>query len=146
MKVLISIETQEDLIVVCRLMNILRRKGVHVLTFAMSSVGGGYALTVLLETADPDMDHLFHFLRRTEGVRHVAYYRQHETERASFVLMDGEADARDAARIAALLPGAKLVFAGHGKALLETSGLAPSAQPGVLPFTQVRTTRGEKTI
>lgn len=139
MKYLLTIETQDDLIVVCRLLNILRRKGVRLLTFTMALVAEGYCLTALLEMVDAELDHLYHFLRRTEGVRHVTYYRQHESGAAGF---EGEVDARDALGGKALLPGAQLVFASHGKALLEAAHPAamPSGQPGVLSFAPVRTT------
>ncbi|MGH9351531.1 MAG: hypothetical protein ACRD2G_05140 [Terriglobia bacterium] len=148
MKYLLTLETQDDLIVVCRLLNILRRKGARLLAFTMALAAEGYSLTALLETPDSGLDHLYHFLRRTEGVRHVTYYRQHESEPASFVFVEGEADSQGASRIAALLPGAKLVFASRGKALLETehSAAAVSGQPGVLSFARVRTTRSEKVM
>ncbi|HEV2419195.1 MAG TPA: hypothetical protein VGX94_15470 [Terriglobia bacterium] len=148
MKYLLTLETQDDLIVICRLLNIFRRKGVRLLTFTMALTAEGYNLTVLLETAGADLDHLYHFLRRTEGVRHVTYYRQHDSEPASFVFVEGEAGSQDASRIAALLPGAKLLFAGQGTALLEAehSAAEVSRQPGVLSFARVRTTRGEKVM
>ncbi|MGH9378015.1 MAG: hypothetical protein ACRD1I_04375 [Terriglobia bacterium] len=145
MKYLLTVETQDDLIVVCRLLNILRRKGVSLLTFVMSLVAEGYCLTALLETADAELDHLYHFLRRTEGVHHVTYYREHESEPAVF---EGEADSWDASSGKALLPGAKLVFASHGKSLLEAAhpSAAQSGQPGVLSFARVRTTHSEKVM
>ena len=56
-------------------MNIFRRKGVNILRFELESMPASYAIMALVETRDSDVPHLFHFLRRTEGVREVTCYR-----------------------------------------------------------------------
>ncbi|MGH9396485.1 MAG: hypothetical protein ACRD18_06500 [Terriglobia bacterium] len=143
MKYLLTIETQDDLIVVCRLLNMLRRKGARLLTLVMSLTPEGYCLMALAEIKASEAEHMFHFLRRAEGVRHVTYYR-HETEgAAAFILVDGEGESMDAARWATLLPGAKLIFSDHGKAFLEAPASGTAHPPGALPFARVRSTRSE---
>lgn len=148
MRYLLTIDVKDDLIVVCRLLNVLRRKGVRLETLTMALTGEGYGLTALLNTPDAELDHLYHFLRRTEGVEHVAYYRpsseggeESSKEPASFVLVEGDADAQR--RIQAELPGAQVVFAGHGRTLLEAGHTAAGLArlPGVHSFARVRTTR-----
>lgn len=143
MRYLLTIDAQDDLIVVCRLLNVLRRKGLRLQTLTMALTSEGYGLTVLLETPDAELDHLYHFLRRSEGVRHVAYYRQSSDEPASFVLVEGDGGAEHAARIQAQLPGAHIVFGGHGRTLFEANHSAAeiSRLPGVHSFARVRTTR-----
>lgn len=143
MKYLLTIETLDDVIVICRLLNMLRRKGARVLTLVMSLTPEGYCLMALAEIKESQAEHLFHFLRRAEGVRHVTYYRHETGAAAAYILVDGEGGSIDAARWAERLPGAKLIFSGHGKAFLEapTGGIAHP--PGALPFARVRSTRNE---
>ena len=143
MKHLLTIETRGDLIVVCRLFNVLRRKGVRLLTLVMSLAAEGYTLMALIEVSEANAEHLYHFLRRTEGVLHVTIYQNQTSEAATFVFVDGDTESHQAASVAKLLPGSKLVFASHGKALLEAHhSVGPVLnQPGVLPFACVRTTR-----
>jgi acetolactate synthase regulatory subunit len=71
-KYLLNIEMQDDLIVVCRLVNIFRRKGVRVLQLTMSLTPEGYALEAFVEAQESGVENFYHFLRRTEGVRRVA--------------------------------------------------------------------------
>lgn len=143
MKYLLTIEVQDDLIVVCRLLNVLRRKGVRLQALTMTLGNDGYALTTLSEMPDAEVDHLYHFLRRTEGVRQVAYYRQSDSEPASFILVEGDADGGGAARIQSTLPGARVVFTGPGRSLIEAEHRASSAisAPGVISFARMRSTR-----
>ncbi|MGH9406298.1 MAG: hypothetical protein ACRD3D_10745 [Terriglobia bacterium] len=145
MKHLVTIETEGDLIVVCRLLNVLRRKGVELRTLVLSLGSEGYTMMALIDAPESDAEHLYHFLRRTEGVFHVTSYRHQASGTAAFVFVEGDAESRDVARVAALLPGSKLVFASDGKALFESAhSIAPALDyPGVLPFARVRTTRPE---
>lgn len=148
MQWLITLETERDLIVVCRIMNILRRKGLNVATLALAARSAGFSLMTVVESADTEVDHIFNYLRRTEGVQHVTCYRHEPSQDASFVFIDGDADNSRIARVLEAFPGSHLIFASHGKYLLEvpadsnrqalTRGFA---EPEVLPFACVRTTR-----
>ncbi len=75
MQWLLELETERDPIAICRLMNIFRRKGVSVLRLELDSDASTFSLIALVETRESDVPHLFHFLRRTEGVREVTCYR-----------------------------------------------------------------------
>ena len=146
MQWLLALETEEDPIPACRLLNIFRRKSVKIGTLTLASEIGGYSLLALVETAESEVEHLFNFLRRTEGVRHVTCYRHEPSTNASFVFMDAGADASRAARLLAAFPGSELVFASQGKMLLEIPASSPGeeaalSQPGCVPFTRVLTTR-----
>jgi acetolactate synthase regulatory subunit len=144
MKWLISLETNSDPITACRLMNIFRRKGLKLVTLAMSAQPAGYTLMVLLETPEGEAEHIFNYLRTTPGVEHVESYRHEASADAAFLFVDGPADASSVTRILEILPGAKLLFASHGKFLLEVPADAGNALPnlaGFLPFARVRSTR-----
>ncbi|MGH9450239.1 MAG: hypothetical protein ACRD11_06805 [Terriglobia bacterium] len=143
MKYLLTIETRDDLIVVCRLLNMLRRKGARVLMLVMSLAPDGYCLMALAEIKESEAEHLFHFLRRAEGVRHVTYYRHEIESEAAFVLVDGQGESTDAARWATLLPGAKVIFSAHGKTFLEAPSNGAAHPPGAMPFARVRSTRSD---
>jgi hypothetical protein len=147
MQWLVTLETENDLISACRLMNIFRRKGLKITTLAMAGRPAGFSLMAVADSPEADADHIFNLLRRTEGVRHVTYYR-HETSRdASFVFIDADADTSRVARIVETFPGSKLIFASHGKYLLEVPAESrlPAVQafgePEFLPFACVKTTR-----
>jgi hypothetical protein len=151
MKWLFTIDTENDVIVLCRLMNIFRRKGIRLLTLAMSSAPEGYRLIVVAEAPEADVEHHFNFLRRTEGVQHVAYYRHESSHSASFVFVDGEPGSRDADRWQELFPGAKTIFASHGKALFEIPSYpephatgSETDQHKFLRFACVKTTRSSE--
>jgi acetolactate synthase regulatory subunit len=68
----LTIDTEAELIVICRLLNIFRRKGVRLTNLVMSSTSEGFRVAVRFEAAQTEIDHLFNFVRRTEGVSHVA--------------------------------------------------------------------------
>ncbi len=147
MQWLVTLETVNDLISVCRLINIFRRKGLAIATLAMAARPEGFSLMAVVDSPEAEAEHIFNFLRRTEGVRHVTYYR-HETSRdASFVFIDAEAETLGVEKVLRIFPESKLVFASHGKYLLEvpaSSGRRPAAdlgELGVLPFACVKTTR-----
>ena len=92
-----------------------------------------------------DVEHIFNFLRGMEGVEHVSYYRHETSHDAAFVFVDAGAEASQVADILKTFPASKLIFASHGKYLLEVPAESRrhSNAPdfGVLPFTCVRSTR-----
>jgi hypothetical protein len=118
-KWLFTIDTENDLIVFCRLVNIFRRKGLNISWMSIGALSGAYRIIAVFQGSADEIDHIFHFVRRTEGVCHVAYYREGGTGPASFVFSDGEGEAPEAARWPDIFPGARLAFAGQGKLLLE---------------------------
>ncbi|MGH9431400.1 MAG: hypothetical protein ACRD3T_07640 [Terriglobia bacterium] len=150
MKWLLALETEKDLIVTCRVMNIFRRKDAKITSLALATGTDHLCAMAVLDAAEADVDHMFHFLRRMDGIQHVSYYRHERSANASFVFVDAdpESDALSASRFAEIFPGARLIFASNGKFLFEVPGanLAGPAlwEPGgpeVLPFACVRTTR-----
>jgi hypothetical protein len=146
MQWLITLETDSDPITTCRLMNIFRRKGLKLVTLAIGSRPDGYALMAVVESPGTDMDHIFNFLRSQGGVRNVTSYRHEPTENASFVFVDEGVESRGAARILSAFPGSRLIFASHGKYLLEVPAesrphTVPVTEPGFLPFALVKSSR-----
>lgn len=148
MQWLMAIETNDDPITGCRLMNFFRRKNVQIVTLAMTARAAGYSIMALVETPESEVEHLFNFLRRAEGVRHVAYYRHQPAGDASFVFIDSEAGSSSFDRFLKSFPESRLVFASDGKYLLEVpaeklprSAALGLGQPEFLPFACVRTTR-----
>ena len=153
MRWLMSLETNSDAITICRLMNIFRRKGILLVTLTLAARPAGYSLMALVETAEAEVDHIFHFLRRTEGVHHVTYYRHEPSGNASFVYIDAETDSSNVARFLQTFPESKLIFASQGKYLLEVPANRNSrpavpglGQPAVLPFARVRTSLARPTL
>ncbi len=149
MQWLVALETDNDLIATCRLMNIFRRKGLKVLALAMASRPEGSSLFAVLDSPEADVDHMFNFLRRTEGVQQVTYYRHDVSGEASFAFVDAGSETPGVSRILQTLPGTKLVFANQGKYLLEIPAESASrwaasgfGGPEFLRFTRVKTTRG----
>ena len=144
MKWIFAIEAENDLIVICRLMNALRRKALAPSSFAMSRSAEQYSVTLMAELPESEAEHYFNFFRRTEGVQHVTYYRHSSEAPASLVYVDMEAPALNLSRSAELFPGSRLVFASHGKALLQVPADFSSgrlAGHNAIPFAQVKTTR-----
>ena len=147
MKYIMTLETADDLIVVCRLLNIFRRKGVRLHTLVLSLAAEASCLMVILEMPEHDVEHMFHFLRRTEGIRHVTYYRHQLSGPASFVFIDGHEESPCVQGFGA---GSRLIFASHGKALMEIpAGSAPQtvslafSGANMFPFARVRTTHDQ---
>jgi hypothetical protein len=91
MQWLLELETEKDPISTCRLMNIFRRKGVNIVTLSLEAGPAEFAMKALVETAESEVAHIFNFLRRTEGVRHVTCYRDEGPANASGA---GKGDAR----------------------------------------------------
>lgn len=122
MQWLLSMEIENDPISLCRLMNVFRRKGVGLGTLTLSGEPDRYSLVAVVDTAESAVDHLYNFLRRTEGVRHVTCYGRQESSEASFVYIDAGQGSANLDRVLAAFPESKVVFASHGKFLLETPG------------------------
>ena len=83
MQWLLELETDKDPIATCRLMNIFRRKGVGIVTLSLEAGAAEFSMKALVETAESEVAHIFNFLRRTEGVRHVTCYRHEPAAGAS---------------------------------------------------------------
>ena len=148
MQWLITLETEQYLIVTCRLMNVFRRKGMEITTLAMAARPDGFSMMAVLDSPESDIDHLFNYLRRIDGVEHVSYYQHQTSADASFVFIDADADTTRVAEVLNTFPRSKLIFASHGKYLLEVpaeSRRQPAAPafglPEFLPFACVKTTR-----
>jgi hypothetical protein len=146
MQWLVTIETEHDMIAVCRLMNIFRRKGMKIATFALVTRPAGFSLMAVVETPETEVGHLFNYLRRTEGVQHVSAYRHTLAADADYVLIDVDPNSSSVARILGTFPKSKLIFASHGKYLLEIpsasqQGLVDCADAEVLPLARVLTTQ-----
>ena len=141
MQWLIALETNSDPITSCRLINIFRRKGVGIVTLAMAARPEGYSIITVAETAESEVDHIYNFLRRVEGVRHVAYYRHDTQGDASFVFIDSEPRSETLSHVLQHLPGAQMIFGSEGKYLLEIPGGGDmaGAPAEVLPFARVKT-------
>src|SRR2546426_8451151 len=91
MEWILELETEKDPISTCRLMNIFRRKGVNIVALSLEAGPAEFSMKALVETAESEVAHIFNFLRRTEGVRHVTCYRDEGPANASGV---GKGDAR----------------------------------------------------
>jgi hypothetical protein len=150
MQWLISLETENDPIPACRLVNIFRRKGMEIGTFNLTAQPAGFSLMAVVDTPECEVEHLFNFLRRTEGIRHVAYYRHEPSAHANFVFIDSVDDPSMVPRFSRAFPESKIVFASNGKYLFEvgiqrgTHAVAPSlGEAGFLPFAQVKTSHPE---
>ena len=148
MQWLITLETEQDLIVTCRLMNVFRRKGLKITTLAMAARPNGFSMMAVLNSPESDIDHLYNFLRGMEGVERVSYYQHQISADASFVFIDADADTSRVAEVLKTFSGSELIFASHGKYLLEvpTESRRPAAAPvfglpEFLPFACVKTTR-----
>ncbi len=148
MQYLLMLETEKDAITLCRLMNIFRRKGLKLMTMVVSSGEASYSITALAEVAEAAGAHLFHFLRRTEGVRHVTSYRQEASTEASFIFVDAAGSAVTLGRLLEVFPQSEVIFASEGKFLLAGSNShhLPRALPELeasrcVPLVPAQTTR-----
>lgn len=149
MQWLITLETEQDMIVTCRLMNVFRRKGMKITTLAMATRPHCFSMMAVLDSPESDIDHLYNFLRGMEGVERVSYYQHQTSTDASFVFIDADADSTRVAEVLNTFPGSKLVLASHGKYLLEVPAESRRTQPAraldlpdFQPFTFVKSTRG----
>jgi hypothetical protein len=148
MQWLLSLETENDMIPICRLMNVFRRKDLKIVTLAMTNHAAGFSMVAVVDSLEGEVDHFFNFLRRMEGIRHVTCYRHETFPKAAFVFVDSEADDSRLAQVLKTFPGAKLIFATQGKYLLEVPAEKRQnrlsedfADPAFLPFACVKTTR-----
>jgi hypothetical protein len=149
MQWLLKFETDRDPIVICRLMNIFRRKGVAIETMALTAGVEGFSGVAVVGTPAAEIDHVFNFLRRTDGVRDVTCYQHEPSSAGSFVFFEADCDQERVRRILEVLPECKIVFAGQGKFLLETppenhcgARMAGLGESGFLSFAPVKTGRG----
>ena len=145
MQWLIALETNSDPITSCRLINIFRRKGVGIVTLSMAARPEGFSIITVAETAEAEVDHIYNFLRRVEGVQHVTYYRHEPQGDASFVFIDSEPQAHKLAHLLQDFPGARMVFGNAGKYLLEVPGGhdLEGVPAEVMPFARVKTTNSQ---
>ncbi|MGH9352148.1 MAG: hypothetical protein ACRD2G_08320, partial [Terriglobia bacterium] len=135
----------DDIIVACRLMNIFRRKGVRLLTLSMVEAPDGFCIMAMVEAPESEWEHHYHFIRRTEGVRHVTWYRDEPSGTAAqYVFINLERGGARNGHWADVLPGGRVVLACQGKALLEAppgSDLRAHPIPGAHYLSPVRSTR-----
>ncbi len=150
MQWLISLETENDPIPACRLMNVFRRKGLKIGTFNLTAKASGFSLMAVVDTPDTEVEHIYNFLRRTEGIRHVTYYRHEPSADANFIFIDSSADSSIVARFTQAFPESKIVFASNGKYLFEVlteKGARKFStnlgEAGFLTFARVKTTLPE---
>lgn len=148
MQWLLTLECDRDPIVLCRLMNTFRRKGLEIETMALSAKPEAYSMMAVVGTARTDIDHIFNFLRRTDGVKDVTFYQHEPAQAASFIFVESAANPENIARIREAFPECKVIFASHGKYLVEVPTGVPSGtqipgldRPGFLPLSQVRTSK-----
>lgn len=144
MQWIVALEAENNLIVLGRLLNAFRRKGVVINTLTLGTRQKELSLMALVESPEENVEHIFHFLRGMVGVRDVTYYRRESSGMASFIFVETE-DNSTVAKILADFPLSRLVFASQGKYLLEmgekrgaSAQVRLTAQNGFLPFACVR--------
>ena len=145
MEWLVALEAENNPIVLGRLMNALRRKGVVIKTLTLGTRTAELSLMALVESAEENVEHVLHFLRIMVGVREVACYRHEPSGKASFIFIETD-DHSKVAKILADFPLSRLVFASQGRYLLEVgeknrkAGDRPLvADADFLPFARVPT-------
>lgn len=148
MQWLLKLETDRDPIVICRLMNIFRRKSVAIENMTLAANAESFSCVAVVDTPAAEIDHMFNFLRRTDGVRDVACYQHEPSSTASFIFFDSGSQPEAAARVLAAFPQCKIVFASHGKYLLEIPAENDPGRnevdligAGSLRFAQIKTSR-----
>src|SRR5437762_6852554 len=144
MQWLLALDLDCDPISLCRLMNKFRRKGIRVVALSLGSAGAGYSLTAVVETPETDVDHLFHFLRRSEGVEQVSCYLPasgHELDALAndaafyYVFLNDGSHLFGNSRVAEFFPESRVILASAGKLLLEVPvdsgdrGLSAASSP-----------------
>jgi hypothetical protein len=150
MQLLLVLESEKDAITLCRLMNIFRRKGLKLATLALSSGSESYSIVVVAETTEAQADHLFHFLRRTSGVRHVTSYRPEAPTEAPFIFVDAAGGSVTLARLQEAFPESEIIFASGGKFLVSNPNrVSPSArelgEARYVPMAPAQSTRSAET-
>ena len=146
MQWLLTLESDRDPIVLCRLMNIFRRKGLEIGTMALAAKQETYSLMAVVDSPEADVDHIFNFLRRTDGVVGVTFYQHEPTRDASFIFVESAENSENLRRIQKAFPECKVIFASHGKYLVEVpSGTSLGTEvpglcePGFLSLSRVKT-------
>ena len=131
MQWLLALEMDIDPIAFCRLMNTFRRKSVSLVTLSLTASGSRASMLAVVETPETEVEHLFHFLRRTEGVEQVASYLPSTYPRSvacegpeadagsSYVFINAQPESLSPARLSALFPRSNLLFASECRWLLE---------------------------
>jgi len=148
MQWLLTLESDRDAILLCRLMNIFRRKGLEIETMALTAKSESYSLMAVVDTPEADVDHIFNFLRNTDGVQGVTFYQHEPSLDASFIFVESAENPENLKRLQEAFPESKVIFASHGRYLVEVpSGLASGKQipglgePNFLPLSRVRTSQ-----
>ncbi len=146
MQWLLTLESDRDPILLCRLMNIFRRKGLEIETLTLTANPESYSLMAVVDSAHADADHVFNFLRQTEGVRGVTFYQHEPSQAASFIYVESAAHPENIKRIQEVFPECKVIFSSHGKYLVEVpSGSGTQVQglddPGFLPLSRMKTSQ-----
>lgn len=146
MQWLLTLESDRDPIVLCRLMNIFRRKGLDIETMALAAKPETYSLMAVVDSPATGVDHIFNFLRRTDGVVGVTFYQHEPAQDASFIFVESAENSESLDRIRKAFPECKVVFASHGKYLVEVpSGTSLGTEvPGLgelgfLPLSRMKT-------
>jgi len=148
MQWLLTLESDRDPIVLCRLMNIFRRKGLEIETMALTAKTESYSLMAVVDTPQADIDHLFHFLRRTDGVQGVTFYQHEPSLNASFIFVESAENPENLKRFQEAFPESRVIFASHGRYLVEVPSGLPIGkpipgldEPCFLPLSRVRTSQ-----
>ena len=148
MQWLLTLESDRDAILLCRLMNIFRRKGLEIETMALTAKSESYSVMAVVDTPQADVDHIFNFLRSTDGVQGVTFYQHEPSLDASFIFVESAENPDNLKRLQEAFPESKVIFASHGRYLVEVpSGLASGKQiaglgePSFLPLSRVRTSQ-----
>lgn len=143
MQWIVALEAENNSIVLGRLLNAFRRKGVVINTLTLGARGAEISVMALVESPEESVEHVFHFLRRMVGVRDVTYYRRESSGMASFIFIETDSNST-VARILRDFPLSKLVFASQGKYLVEMGEKRTDADDalrtdtGFLPFARVK--------
>ena len=140
MQWLLTLEFDRDPILLCRLMNVFRRKGLEIENLALGALPESYSLMAVVDSPEADVDHIFNFLRRTDGVRGVTNYQHEPSQDASFIFVESAGDSENLKRIQEAFPGSTVIFASHGKYLMEVPSGSSLAKE-FIPRSRVRASR-----
>jgi len=145
MEWLVALEADNNPIVLGRLLNAFRRKGVEIRTLTLGTRTSELSLMALVESAEENVEHILQFIRVMVGVREVACYRHEPSGKASYIFLETD-DHSKVAKILVDFPLSKLVFASQGRYLVEVGeksgkagGRALISDANFLPFARVRT-------
>jgi hypothetical protein len=141
MQWLLALEVDNDPISICRLMNVFRRKSVSLVTLSLAAAERGFSVTTLVDTPEAEVEHLYHFLRRSAGVEHVTCYlpvSAREPSRDdlsaepgdSYIFINSRDRSLEPARASDCFPGCNVIFASQGKFLIEIPSEYLSAVSG----------------